>query len=200
MLPHPLIPCYATSRTFSICTRHDIRLTRRPWASEAEKPQNFVGTVPHHPAYFELLDNCKYRIGKATDEESETCFKIMHQNLIESIAERQEKFNLEHSMFRQKIEFPKYRLVVIPHAVYCGHYSDETRAVVTCCWITSLCAYIFTTWQRIDVINPLNPELNPICSLLALLAHHFLHVSRIRVTSLTLRLLMSYIYIWSTYS
>ena len=45
-------------------------------------------------------------------------------------------------------------------------------------------------------INPLNAELNPICYLLALLgAHHFLHVSRIRVKSLTLRLLMSYIYI-----
>jgi len=36
--------------------------------------------------------------------------------------------------------------------------------------------------------NPLNPKLNPICYLLALLgAHHFLHVSRIR-------LLMSHIY------
>jgi len=44
-------------------------------------------------------------------------------------------------------------------------------------------------------INPLNPELNPMCCLLALLgAHHFLHVSRIRVTSLTFRQLMSYIY------
>ena len=40
--------------------------------------------------------------------------------------------------------------------------------------------------------NPLNAKLNPICYLLALLAHHFLHVSRIRVKSLTLRLLMSY--------
>ena len=55
-------------------------------------------------------------------------------------------------------------------------------------------------------INPLNPQLNPICYFLALLAHHFLHVSRIRVNSLTLRLLISYIYIyihiyiWSTYS
>jgi len=50
-------------------------------------------------------------------------------------------------------------------------------------------------------INPLSPELNPICYLLALLgAHHFLHVSRIRVKSLTFRLLMSYIYIWSTHS
>jgi len=42
--------------------------------------------------------------------------------------------------------------------------------------------------------NPLNAELNPICYLLALLTHHFLHVSRIRVKLLTLRLLMSYIY------
>ena len=45
-------------------------------------------------------------------------------------------------------------------------------------------------------VNILNPELNPICYLLALLAHHFLHVSRIRVKSLSLRLLMSYIYIY----
>ena len=44
-------------------------------------------------------------------------------------------------------------------------------------------------------INPLNPELNPICYLLALLgAHHFLHVSRIRVRLLSFMLLMSYIY------
>ena len=50
-------------------------------------------------------------------------------------------------------------------------------------------------------INPLNPELNPICYMLALLGvHHFLHVSRIRDKLLTFRLLMSYIYIWSTYS
>ena len=47
-----------------------------------------------------------------------------------------------------------------------------------------------------SVLNPLKPELNPICYLLALLAHHFLHVSRIRVKSLTFRLLMSYIYIY----
>ena len=45
--------------------------------------------------------------------------------------------------------------------------------------------------------NPLNPELNPICYLLALLAHHFLHVSRIRVKSLTIRLLILYIYIYT---
>ena len=46
----------------------------------------------------------------------------------------------------------------------------------------------------VDLLNPLNPELNPICYLLTLLAHHFLHVSRIMVKSLTIRLLMSYIY------
>jgi len=50
------------------------------------------------------------------------------------------------------------------------------------------------SFTRSEVINPLNPELNPICYLLALLAHHFLHVSRIRVKSLTFRLLVSYIY------
>ena len=50
-----------------------------------------------------------------------------------------------------------------------------------------------TCWAS---FNPLKPELNPICYLLALLAHHFLHVSRIRFKSLTLRRLMSYIYIY----
>ena len=50
--------------------------------------------------------------------------------------------------------------------------------------------------NRASLINPLIAELNPICYLLALLgAHHFLHFSRIRVKSLTLRLL-SYIYIY----
>ena len=45
------------------------------------------------------------------------------------------------------------------------------------------------------MFNPLNPELSPICCLLALLgAHHFIHVSRIRVKLLTLRRLMPYIY------
>jgi len=32
-------------------------------------------------------------------------------------------------------------------------------------------------------INPLNAKLNPICHLLALLAHHILHISRIRVNN-----------------
>jgi hypothetical protein len=48
----------------------------------------------------------------------------------------------------------------------------------------------------LTILTILNAELNPICCLLALLAHHFLHVSRIRVKSLNLRLLMSYIYVY----
>jgi len=61
----------------------------------------------------------------------------------------------------------------------------------------------FANNLHIDILvfNPLNAELNPICYLLALLgAYHFFHVSRIRVKSLTLKPLMSYIYIWSAYS
>ena len=36
--------------------------------------------------------------------------------------------------------------------------------------------------KLIHLLNPLNVELNPICHLLALAgAHHFVHVSRLRV-------------------
>jgi len=71
-------------------------------------------------------------------------------------------------------------------------YSDNCTIIKRKKTCTILCISIY--WM----FNPLNPELNPICYLLALLAHRILHVSRIRVKSLTLRLLMSYI--WSTYS
>jgi len=56
--------------------------------------------------------------------------------------------------------------------------------------IQSIICYRSYTVLAIDIycnfpirnINPLNAELNPVCYLLALLgAHHFLHVSRIRV-------------------
>jgi hypothetical protein len=41
-------------------------------------------------------------------------------------------------------------------------------------------------------LNPLNAELNPICYLLALLgAHHFLHVSRIRVNAVSRQILLT---------
>jgi len=38
---------------------------------------------------------------------------------------------------------------------------------------------VFTYFSDSKTFNPLSPELNPFCYLLALLAHHFLHVSRI---------------------
>ena len=52
--------------------------------------------------------------------------------------------------------------------------------------------YLISIWAPISwpmtmhhIVNSLNAELNPICHLLALLgAHHFLHVSRIRVNTL----------------
>ena len=62
-----------------------------------------------------------------------------------------------------------------------------------------VCSYLFCLHCD-HYLNPLNPELNPICYLLAILAHHFLHVSRMRAKLLTFRRLMSYIYIWSIHS
>jgi len=76
------------------------------------------------------------------------------------------------------------------HVEYTSMYTavQQTHYVVT-----GLYPYCCDSISK--AINPLNAEWNPICCLLALLgAHHFLHVSRIRVKSLTLRLLMSYIY------
>ena len=67
---------------------------------------------------------------------------------------------------------------------------------ISACTDSVISSKCWSIMMIIVSINPLNPELNPICYLLALLAHHFLHVSRIRVKSLTLRLLMSYIYIY----
>ena len=64
-------------------------------------------------------------------------------------------------------------------------------------WSFKLITCTFAQNRMIEEhFNHLNAELNPICYLLALLAHHFLHVNRIRVKSLTFRLLMSYIYIY----
>jgi len=55
-------------------------------------------------------------------------------------------------------------------------------------WIAAAGALLVMVWETTTnnpiyyYFNPLNAELNPICYLLALLgAHHFLHVSRIRV-------------------
>ena len=81
------------------------------------------------------------------------------------------------------------------------HLTDRrnpTHVLGTCLETPTMdCTQICQDVLTITPFNPLNPELNPICYLLALLgAHHFLHVSRIRVKLLTFRRLMSYIYIY----
>ena len=79
-------------------------------------------------------------------------------------------------------------LSIINQILIC-HSTVPTKYLVP---VVQVDLYEVQAWPE---LNPLNPELNPICYLLALLgAHHFLHVSRIRVKSLTFRLLMSYIY------
>ena len=83
---------------------------------------------------------------------------------------------------RSKIHLwsPKYRIILS----YAKLMKDGSRSVVE--------VHHFPSRRCYNLINPLKPELNPICYLLALLrAHHFLHVSRIRVKLLTFRLLMS---------
>jgi hypothetical protein len=76
-------------------------------------------------------------------------------------------------------------LRIVTHTVDCLSF----------CYLDS-CFFGFISYLTENTVcfNLLSPELNPICYLLALLAHDILHVSRIRVKSLTLRLLVSYIY------
>ena len=109
------------------------------------------------------------------------------------------KRHIQGDMFRP------YRAIIRP---FCKNRSISNNQYIwdpKCLqWWYTQCVYCMSLFLKIQIeinINPLNAELNPICCLLALLGvHHFLHVSRIRVKLLTLRLLMSYIYIWSTHS
>ena len=80
----------------------------------------------------------------------------------------------------------------------CGNFEIAIPIHITGTFVFADYAFLLERANPCHVlINPLNPELNPICYLLALLgAHHFVHVSRIRVKLLTFRLLMSYIYIY----
>jgi len=98
--------------------------------------------------------------------------------------------------------------VVLPSMSKAENFSDHPRklnklsaqnaVLLTLKQMAEACihfATVLTGMNEVISFNPLNAELNPICYLLALLgAHHFLHVSGIRVKSLALRLLMSYIY------
>ena len=65
----------------------------------------------------------------------------------------------------------KFRPDTSHSALHCVRQTDRHMSVL-----------LKVTVSCLQYINPLNAELNPICYLLALLgAHHFLHVSRIRV-------------------
>ena len=79
--------------------------------------------------------------------------------------------------------------IVFPH-VGPVRISLIERNIVKLCHFACLLSLTFipSLTSPAEHLNPLNPELNPICYLLALLgAHHFLHVSRIRVKLLTFR-------------
>jgi len=76
--------------------------------------------------------------------------------------------------------------------VHCSHRQNCVFSLSLTLSISLAYTYLIHGYE---IVNTLKPELNPICCLLALLgAHHFLHVSSIRVKSLTFRRLMSYIY------
>ena len=99
--------------------------------------------------------------------------------------------NLMVTNFLEGLAFNNFEFC--PHSVFvfCTYLRTSTRLFPH----KGLTYEFLQTIRKAFFINPLNPELNPLCYLLALLgAHHFLHVSRIRVKLLTFRLLMSYIH------
>jgi len=51
--------------------------------------------------------------------------------------------------------------------------------------VTNCCIVVTSLFHSAQNFNPLNKELNPVHNLLALLTHHILHVSRIRVKFVT---------------
>ena len=93
------------------------------------------------------------------------------------------------SEFIRHESFHHCRMLLIFALMNCLHN------IFTKMWVRSCLSLTYFNIYLERCINPLKPKLNPICCLLAVLgAHHFLHVSRIRVKSLTFRRLMSYIY------
>ena len=92
---------------------------------------------------------------------------------------------------------PASRRIVSEHQRCLSHLYHLKSVVSGLCREVDENCTLLGHYATSGIINTLNPELNPICYLLALLgAHHFLHVSRTRVKLLTFRLLMSYIYIY----
>ena len=93
--------------------------------------------------------------------------------------------------------FGLQRCIDVRYFVLCITHCLFTQLNIFCSQMTLHSACSLGLMKTSQVFNPLNHELNPICYLLALLgAHHFLHGRRIGVKLLTLRRLMSYIYIY----
>jgi len=70
-----------------------------------------------------------------------------------------------------------------PHSSFmCFAWIWEQAAII---WLYIIYWLVFITEIRCAWLNPLNSELNPICHLLALLAHHIFHVSGLRVKAST---------------
>jgi len=118
-------------------------------------------------------------------------------------------YTRNHTARLQHTVYTRNHTARLQHTVYTRNHTVRLQHIV----YTTFCQRNWLLVQRFSVrpdnfckpsakrrkhkfpLNPLNPELNPICYLLALLgAHHLLHVSRIRVKLLTFRLLMSYMY------
>jgi len=134
------------------------------------------GLLPHS----QMPATCPYTEPTRSSPYPPTHFLKIHLNTIHPFTPGSSKWSLSLSFTHQN---PVYNSTV-PHTRYMPRPSHPSRFHHT-----------NTVLWSVQIINPLKPELNPICYLLALLgAHHFLHVSRIRVKSLTIRLLMSYIY------
>ena len=97
-------------------------------------------------------------------------------------------------LFQQNWPFFSFCKKALPQWDTCTVALTAAAAAQRQTWVTILQDSSTSPLHRNCVhkysISPLNAELNPICYLLALLgAHHFLHVSRIRVNDLTLILL-----------
>jgi hypothetical protein len=84
---------------------------------------------------------------------------------------------------RSGVDHPPPSNAEIKERVGLYFYSPPPGTSVACCRVN------FTFNFTLFYFNSLSPELNSICYLLTLLAHRFLHVSRIRV-------IYTYIYIY----
>ena len=107
--------------------------------------------------------------------------------------------NLQHR--REKPQIPRDEQCLQGRNIYCKSSFTYIYKLLRHRYGRDISTRARNTAQRLasktDTVNPLKAELSPIGHLLVLLGvHHFLHVSRIRVKSLTFRLLMLYIYIY----